>query len=431
MQRGCRPRIVRGAMTSRAMRGRVCAMRARSGRREQLLDLAAKQLNARGMSQRSLATLAASLGFTRNALYRYVEDFEDLLGQVYRRSCELLSERLSEAMAPTSPLLIVQRFVSLALDGERPEIAALNEYGLLHPQDRTDVIDMYLAVEARLARVISHGLKSGELRSCDPQLAARTIINLIHWAPLGARRGLLVDASERELAIETINGLLLVGWAADRQAPIAPPEIDLSPLIVQITDGFDQAALHEVKRETILACASRMDNSRGVETTSLDHLAAELGTTKPRLYKYVGDKTALVEACFARADKINRHILQAARELPCAPMDKLTALLRTSTAIRLNGPLEPMRYFLAGAPNPEIEPLRSRRRLLRMVENNTQLFRECQDAGAVRRFDVQGLQLINMTGGGGIIRHGDRPSVAAKGAAAEMVELLRLGLSPL
>ena len=102
-------------------------MRARSGRREQLLDLAAKQLNARGMSQRSLATLAASLGFTRNALYRYVEDFEDLLGQVYRRSCELLSERLSEAMAPTSPLLIVQRFVSLALDGERPEIAALNE----------------------------------------------------------------------------------------------------------------------------------------------------------------------------------------------------------------------------------------------------------------------------------------------------------------
>ena len=88
-------------------------MRARSGRREQLLDLAAKQLNARGMSQRSLATLAASLGFTRNALYRYVEDFEDLLGQVYRRSCELLSERLSEAMAPTSPLLIVQARASL------------------------------------------------------------------------------------------------------------------------------------------------------------------------------------------------------------------------------------------------------------------------------------------------------------------------------
>lgn len=102
----------------------------------------------------------------------------------------------------------------------------------------------------------------------------------------------------------------------------------------------------------------------------------------------------------------------------------------TSTAIRLNGPLEPMRYFLYRRSNPEIEPLRSRRRLLRMVENNTQLFRRCQDAGAVRRFDVQGLQLINMTGGGGIIRHGDGPSVAAKGAAAKW-SVLRLGLSPL
>ena len=396
-------------------------MRARSDRRDQVLDLAARQLNARGMSQRSLATLAASLGFTRNALYRYVDDFEDLLGQVYRRSCELLSQRLDEAIAPAPPL---------ALDSERPEIAALNEYGLLHPQDRADVVEMYLSVEARLARVIAQGVEGGKLRLCDPQLAARTIINLIHWAPLGARRGLVVDLSERTLAVETINGLLARGWAADRQAPIAPPEIDLSPLVVQVADGFDQSALHEVKRETILSAASRMFNSRGVETTSLDQLAAVLGTTKPRLYKYVGDKTALVEECFARADKINRHILQAARDLPCPPMEKLTALLRTATTIRLNSPLEPMRYFLVGAGQPEIDASRTQRRMQKMVENNLQFFRECQDSGAVRRFDLQGLQLINMTGGGGIIRYNEDHPRAAKSAAAEMVDVLRLGLSP-
>lgn len=404
-------------------------MPARSVRRDQLLDLAARQLNARGMSQKSLTNLAASLGFTRNALYRYVEDFEDLLGQVYRQSCQHLSERLDEAMAPAPPLAIIQRFVVLALDADRPEIAALNEYGLLHPQDRADVTDMYMSVETRLARVITHGIEDGELRPCDPQIAARTVINLIHWAPLGARRGLNVGAVELTQAARFISELLDVGWAADRRAPLAAPEIDLSPLVVRVVDGFDQAALHDVKRETILSVASRMFNSRGVDTTSLDELAAVLGTTKPRLYKYVGDKKALVDECFVRADRINRFILHAARELPCAPMDRLAALLRASTAIRLNSTLEPMRYFFPDGS--EANQLRAKRRMQRMVENNTQFFQECQTLGAVRAFDVNGLQLINMTGGGGLVRHRDERPESVSQSAAEMVEVLRLGLAPI
>lgn len=70
-------------------------------------------------------------------------------------------------------------------------------------------------------------------------------------------------------------------------------------------------------------------------------------------------------------------------------------------------------------------------RMNRMVEYNSQLFREGQAFGVVRPFDLEGLRLINMTGGGGLAKapNGDPAALAA--IAAEMVETLRLGLAPL
>lgn len=94
-----------------------------STRHDQLLDVAARQLNARGMSQRTLADLAGSLGFTRNALYHYVKDFEDLLSQVYRRSCILLGERLDEAMSQRDPSDILRAFVSTPRSRQHRRIA--------------------------------------------------------------------------------------------------------------------------------------------------------------------------------------------------------------------------------------------------------------------------------------------------------------------
>ncbi|WP_374348834.1 TetR/AcrR family transcriptional regulator, partial [Phenylobacterium sp.] len=230
---------------------------AQASRRLEVLDGAARQLNSRGMSQSSLADLASSLGFTRNALYHYMEDISDLLAQVYERSCEILDARLRDASRAGSSLRIVQRFVALALDPELPEVAALNEYGLLRPEDRARITASYQATEDRLAQILRSGVEGGELRRCDTVIAARAIINLIHWAPLGARRGLQVGARERRDAARTLSWLLAEGWAIDRRAKIAPPQIDLSPLLVRVADGFDQAALHAVRRESILSCASR------------------------------------------------------------------------------------------------------------------------------------------------------------------------------
>jgi AcrR family transcriptional regulator len=174
-----------------------------------------------------------------------------------------------------------------------------------------------------------------------------------------------------------------------------------------------------------------MFNTRGIDLTALDELASVLGTTKPRLYKYIGDKKTLVEECFARADRINRHILDAARDLPCGPMEKLVALLRTSTAVRISWVLEPMRYSFADDRHGPIDKDLVTRRTNRMVEYNTQMFREGQDLGVVRHFDIDGLRLVNMAAGGGLVQPAAELSPTVSATAAEMVEVLRVGLSPL
>ena len=383
------------------------------------------------MSQRTLADLAGSLGFTRNALYHYVKDFEDLLSQVYRRSCILLGERLDEAMSQRDPSDILRAFVSTALDGKRAEIAALNEYGLLRPDARAEVTTLYRGIEGRLAAVIADGVDARTFRPCDPSLVARTILSIVYWVPLGTRRGLSMGPDERADAADLLNTLLNTGWAADRHAAIDPPTIDLSPLVVSTTDGFDQAALYEMKRESILSCASRMFNARGVDTTSLDELARVLGTTKPRLYIYVGDKATLVEECFARADRINRFLRQAARELPCTPMERVVALLRTSTTIRLGGILEPMRYAFTDDVRERIAPDLVRRRMKQMVESTSQLFAEGQAEHIIRPFDVERLRFLNLTAVGGIARPDPDDAAQIASDAAGMVEVMRIGLAAL
>lgn len=400
-------------------------------RREQVLDHAAALLNAQGTSQRFLRDLGASLGFTRNALYHYVAVLEDLLAQVYLRSCEQLSARLDHAVRENGgPLSTIQHFVAVCLDARNPPIAALNEYGLLRPADRARVTAAYDATEQRLADIIAAGVQAGSLRPCNPRITARTVINLIHWVPLSARRGLEVGPRERDQAATTLNALIETGWSSDRKPTTAIPEIDLSPLLVRVHDGFDQAALEEVKRESILSCASRMFNCRGVDTTSLDELAQVLGTTKPRLYKYVGDKRTLVEECLARADRINRYILHEVRGQPGSTLEKLAALLKASTVVRMRQDLQPMRYLVGDTLGASAQAV-SKQRMNRMVEYNTQLFREGQAQGVVRPFDLDGLRLINMTGGGGLARSVDDDATSLHMTAAEMVDVLRLGLAPL
>ncbi|HVY02917.1 MAG TPA: TetR/AcrR family transcriptional regulator, partial [Caulobacterales bacterium] len=328
-------------------RGAAAARRKRApkkSRRDQLLDEAARQLNARGVSLTSLTDVADQLGVSRAALYYYVDDREDLVFQVYRRSCEILARHLGEsARSEHHALDVVREFVASTLDPDEPEIAALSELGLLRPAERETIMALYEGVVARLAYVLEAGAGAGEIRPCDFTIAARCIISMIYWTPLSVRWTMAASPVTRAQVINQINDVLAFGSASDRTKIVDPPRIDLSPLIAPKVAAFARDALSDAKREIITLTASRMFNAKGVDTTSLEEIAAELGATKRTLYHYVGDKQALISACYDRAYRIYFFLHDTAAAMDLSVSESTVAATRAYAEAQQRKDLSPLR----------------------------------------------------------------------------------------
>ena len=364
-------------------------------RRDQLLDEAARQLNARGVSQTSLADVADQLGVSRAALYYYVDDREDLVFQVYRRSCEILARHLGEsARSDRKALEVVREFVASTVDPDEAEIAALSELGLLRPAERETVVALYEGVVARLASVLEAGARAGEIRACDFAIAARCIIGMIYWVPLAPRWTMAVGPVERAEIIDLINDVLAFGTAADRTRTVDPPWIDLSPLTAPKVAAFDRDALGEAKRETILLTTSRLFNAKGVDTTSLETIAAELGATKRTLYHYFGDKQALISACYDRAYRIYFFITDAPQAMGLSAEEEAVAMARGHAMAAQRKDLSPLRPLVGFDALNEDQQRRFEALSRELSSRSMQRMSKAQREGAMRPLDLAKMQLV-------------------------------------
>jgi AcrR family transcriptional regulator len=401
-------------------------------RREQLLDQAARELNAKGISMTSLTAVADKLGFSRASLYYYVEDREDLMFQVYLRSSEIMARRLGEAaQSAGSALQVVGNFVSRTLDPAEPELAALSEIGLLDQAARETVLGIFEAVVARLASLLETGARAGNIRSCDFPIVARTIISIIHSIPLNSPLATALHVSRNEV-IAAAKDILANGWAADRTREVNPPPIDLSPLLTQPGGLFDREAQFEAKREKILAAASQLFNRRGVDTTSLDDIAAAVGATKRTLYHYVGDKQTILSACYARTDRIFSFIREQATAQGCTAIDTLIAVLRANAISHQRDDIEPLRSSTGYEALSDAEKVLASERGRVLVQAYRALCGEAHNEHSMRDVNRDCL-LLFMRGAGswlakGLVRGDDQRKAQI---AAEIADLLRLGLNPI
>ncbi|HMI74885.1 MAG: hypothetical protein QOD95_733 [Gammaproteobacteria bacterium] len=405
---------------------------AAKSRREQLLDQAARELNSKGISMTSLTAVADKLGFSRASLYYYVEDREDLMFQVYLRSSEIMARQLGEAaQSGRSALQVVGNFISKTLDPAEPELAALSEIGLLDQAARETVLGIFEAVVARLASLLEAGAKAGDIRFCDFPIVARTIISIIHSIPLNSPLAVALRVSRPEI-IAAAKDILADGWAADRTREVNPPPIDFSPLLAQPGGLFDRGAQFEAKREKILAAASQLFNRRGVDTTSLDDIAAAVGATKRTLYHYVGDKQTILSACYARTDRIFSFIREQATAQGGSAADTLIAVLRANAISHQRDDIEPLRSSTGYDSLSAEEKVLATERGKVLVQAYRALCREAHGEHSMRDVNRDCL-LLFMRGAGswlakGLVR-GDDPRKAQ--IAAEIADLLRLGLNPI
>jgi AcrR family transcriptional regulator len=288
------------------------AAKSSTRRHERVLDEAARQLNAKGVSLTSLTEIAEKLGISRAAMYYYVADRDDLVFQCYRRSCEITKRHLDEAMAEQGTAVdVLTRFVKRMLDPAEPELAARPDNAMMTAAQRDAIRGLYDELAARMQRLLTAGQDQGVIRACDVEINAHIVLGVTTWGALvhsWANKTQGVTAGSLSAAV---LATLLDGLARDRTAPPEYVEFDLSPLATRGSAVFDRDALSEAKRETLVSVASRLFNRKGIDATSLEEIAGQVGATKRTLHRHLGSKQALVEACYRRAFKIFCHIKNA------------------------------------------------------------------------------------------------------------------------
>lgn len=307
--------------------------------REDVLSEAARQFNRRGVRSTVLKDVAAALGVTRMAIYWYVEDREDLVHQCYSRTCETLEAHLAEAETAAGPLAALDAFLDRALAG--PELSAIVEPGLLPDGRRQEIVKRFDGVTARLARLLQAGAEAGVMRACDFDFAARSIISLVFWASVADLWNIAPTPGGREELIACAKDFSAWGRAAERRLPDFAP-IDLTPLSRPMVDAFDRDSITAAKREQILAAASQLFNRRGVDSTRLDEIAAELGATTGAIYHYVGGKPAVLSECFLRTLRFGVTLQQAANEAAGSRAASLAAFQHAWAMVQMRPDLSPL-----------------------------------------------------------------------------------------
>jgi AcrR family transcriptional regulator len=364
-------------------------------RLDQILDEAAKSLNSRGVSFTTLGEIADRRGVSRPALYYYVKDLEDLVFQTYRRSCEIILLHLGLAieMGGTATSVIAH-FLDLALAEEAPQIAALGEIGILQSTARQTVLSLYEGAVARLAAVIDTGIARGEVRPCDAGVAARTLISIVFWLPVAPRWAAAIQPMPRARLTDVAKDLLLHGWSRDPRAAPEVEAIDLAPLSTAAFSVFDRQSIVEEKRRRILATASRLFNRKGVDATSLEEIAADVGATKRALYSHVGDKQALLAACYRRSYEIFLHLLKSSNERDTSCLHRLTAYHEAASIVQLRDDIQPLRptvgyESLTQLARSEVDELSTR-----LIGEFSTLFAGGIKEGSLRDVDLEAMMLI-------------------------------------
>lgn len=328
---------------------------AKRSRHDRILDSAAFQLANFGVGTATLPEIASCMGITRSALYYYAKSKEDLVYQTYQRSCDILADAARHAaeLALPAPERIAA-FIAEVAARPQTDVIALNEVGMLEEEQRRSVTARYgLAVDT-LADLIAQGTARGEFRDCDARIVAHVIVSIVQqlcmvsgWENAKGNQSLLIDF---EFAIDQLVAgaidLLINGWATDRARRVPLDLIDIAPLVDLPGSAFDREGLARAKRAEILTAASRMFNRRGVSSTTLDDIAAELRATKRTLYHHVGDKQAILSACHARS-----------RDIILFHSERLDARIAAGGDL-LDVHVNFWRSTALAACNPQLEPLR-------------------------------------------------------------------------
>ena len=399
-----------------------------SARLDALLDAAAVEFNARGVSGARLSHIATQVGFTRAALYYYVDTREDLAFRCYARSCRTTAEDLAAARrAGRNGLKRLEAFLRLALDPQRAPAVVLSEVPHLGGERRREIESAHARNMRELRRFIEDGIADRSVRACNPEIVSQAIYGMVSWTPLAEGYVAGSGKSVRAHAAEALCDLVENGVAADAAFRFSCP-LDYAAFTFRPGNVFDRRDASAHKVELLVQTASRLFNRRGIDGTSLDDITAELGATKGAFYHHLPEKRALVLRCVQRAYDLYERFADAATHTDGSGLERSLIGLHLNCQAQAaeDAPLSPL-TGLEALPARALAGIQERS--ARIAKRFEQFNRAGIADASVRSFDMRTLSIAGAGAFGWIPKWRDAQSGPAPRAIAdEIVSLFAHGL---
>jgi TetR/AcrR family transcriptional regulator len=154
-------------------------------KRKAIIREAARVFNRRGSHGTTLEDVAERLGVTKTALYRYVDNKNDLLCACHEEAMEIAFEHLDEGeRTGRTGLEKIQLAMSGYLRSMISELGVpvlLLEENALEKQSALRVVALRDKFEKRLRALVKQGVADGSIVPMDPKLGVFMLLGAVHW----------------------------------------------------------------------------------------------------------------------------------------------------------------------------------------------------------------------------------------------------------
>lgn len=184
-------------------------------KRNSIIQAAAQCFNRSGFHGTSMDDIAARLGVTKAALYRYVRTKHDLLFAAFNMAMDSSFANLDigekQGADGLDKLRITLRGYLRDLIGTLGHPVVLLEDGALLPEQQRALIRRRDEAERRFRALVTEGIGDGSVVACEPKLAVFALLGAVNWVPKWYRPD--GEWSADELS-DSLVGLVTRGIAA-------------------------------------------------------------------------------------------------------------------------------------------------------------------------------------------------------------------------
>ncbi|MEY8843230.1 TetR family transcriptional regulator [Cribrihabitans sp. XS_ASV171] len=154
-------------------------------KRKAILRAAATIFSRQGSHGATLEDVAASLGVSKAALYRYVLNKNDLILACQEEALEIADRALTTGEAEGDTALdkirIGLRLYLVAMMEEMGVPALILEENALHGEEAERTYEKRDAYEIRMRRLVAEGQADGSIVAVEPKVAVFMLLGSIHW----------------------------------------------------------------------------------------------------------------------------------------------------------------------------------------------------------------------------------------------------------